>query len=97
MSATRRLFLAWLGLLVLLAVEVVASRLLRWSNITPFLGLTMAGLVAWFFMDVGEGPVLIRVFAYAAVFWLVVILGLGSMDALTRVDHPVAARTPVSP
>ena len=33
------------------------------------------------------------IFALAGVFWLAVMLGLGSLDAFTRTDVPVAMRT----
>lgn len=93
----RPLVLAWIGLLFLLAMEICATRLLGLGNTAPFFGLLMAGVVAATFMHVGEGPGLIRMIAAAAVFWLVVILALGSLDALTRTDYPVTMRTPVSP
>ncbi len=95
--ALRPLILGWLGLIGLLVLELAAARLLGWANTAPLFGLLMAGVVAGVFMHVGEGPALIRVFSFAAVFWLAVILSLGSMDTLTRVDHPVSMRTPVSP
>lgn len=93
----RPLVVAWIGLLLLFAVEVCATRLLGLGNTAPFFGLLMAGVVAAAFMHVGEGPGLIRMIAAAGVFWLAVILGLGSLDALTRTDYPVLMRTPVSP
>jgi hypothetical protein len=31
----------------------------------------------------------VRAFAVAAVFWLIVLLGLGSIDALTRTHYDV--------
>ena len=93
----RPLVLAWIGLLLLLAMEVCATRLLGLGNIAPFFGFLMAGVVASTFMHVGEGPGLIRMIAAAGVFWLVIILALGSLDALTRTDYPVVMRTPVSP
>jgi caa(3)-type oxidase subunit IV len=93
----RPLVLAWIGLLILLAAEVCATRLFGWGNTAPFFGLLMAGIVAATFMHVGEGPGLIRMIAAVAVFWLIIILGLGSLDALTRMDYPVVMRTPVSP
>ena len=95
--AVRPLLLAWLGLLVLLGLEVGVARLLGWGDVAPLIGLAMALVTAVTFMHAGEGPAIIRVFAFASMFWLAVILSLGSMDALTRVDHPVVMRTPVSP
>ena len=40
-------------------------------------------------MEVKRGVVLVRAFAVAAIFWLLVLLGLGSVDALTRTDYHV--------
>lgn len=88
------LLLTWAGLMLLLAVEVAGTLLFGLGNAAPFIGLLMAGLIATFFMHADEGPGLIRVFALAGAFWLCVLLGLGSLDAVTRVDHPVVMRTP---
>ena len=91
MSALRRPFLTWLALLLLLAFQAVIGRVLGWGNVSLAIGLAMAGLVAIFFMDVGRGPGLVRVFAAAGVFWLIVLLGLGLTDPLTRHTIPVSA------
>jgi cytochrome c oxidase subunit 4 len=91
MSALLRPFLAWLGLLLLLAAEAWIGRVLGWGNVALAIGIVMAGLVSFFFMDVGRGPGLIRVFAAAGLFWLLVLLGLGLMDPLTR--HTIPAGT----
>jgi hypothetical protein len=42
-------------------------------------------------MQVGRGPVIVRLFAAAGVLWLVILLALGSLDPLTRIDYPAAA------
>jgi hypothetical protein len=42
------------------------------------------------FMEVRQGPTIVRAFAVAAAFWLLVLLGLGSVDVLTRVDYVVS-------
>ena len=97
MKPFRSLVWTWIGMVLLLAIEVAVAKGLGWYNTAPFFGIAKAALIAFGFMRVIEGPALIRVAALAGVFWLVVILGLGSMDTLTRVDHPVAMRTPVSP
>jgi hypothetical protein len=41
----------------------------------------------------GRGSVLVRGFAVAALFWLIVLLGLGSLDTMTRNVFPVGERT----
>jgi hypothetical protein len=52
-------------------------------------GAFMIVTVAVGFMEVKRGIVLVRVFAVAALFWLLVLLGLGSVDPLTRTDYRV--------
>ena len=97
MKPFRVLIWTWVAMVVSLAAEVAVAKGLGWYNTAPLFGIAKAALIAFGFMRVIEGPSLIRVAAVAGVFWLVVILGLGSMDTLTRVDHPVSMRTPVSP
>jgi cytochrome c oxidase subunit IV len=85
-----RLLLAWVLLLVLLGIEFGASflPLAPWSRVLILLpALAMAAIVGIVFMEVGRGPVVARGFAAAGLFWLVVLLGLGSMDPLTRTDY----------
>lgn len=86
MSA-RTLLLAWTGLLVLFAAELGAA-LLHLGVIAPAIGIAMALVVALTFMRLGEAPALSRIFALAGVFWLLVLLGLTSVDTFTRSDYP---------
>jgi hypothetical protein len=44
-------------------------------------------------MQIGRGPALVRVFAAAGLLWVSILLGLGSLDPLTRHDYTVG--TPV--
>ena len=87
-----RLLRIWLLLLLLGTAEFGASFLALPSGLRPLLML-LAGLmiltVAVGFMDVKRGVVLVRAFAVVAMFWLLVLLGLGSVDALTRTDYHV--------
>ena len=88
----RRLVLVWLLLLALGAVEVAASRLSLPRGLRPLImlpGILMVGVVAVGFMDVRRGPALVRAFAAAGVLWLLILLGLGSADPLTRTQYPV--------
>jgi cytochrome c oxidase subunit IV len=90
----RKLLLTWLALLALLALEIGASFLpLQRSDRALILipALAMVGIVAMIFMRVGRGAVTVRLFAAAGVLWLVILLALGSLDPLTRIDYPVAA------
>lgn len=88
----RRLVFTWLSLLLLGALEVAASYLplaRAWRPLIMIPALLMVALVATMFMEVRKGPVIVRAFAVAAVFWLFVLLALGSVDPLTRKEHPV--------
>lgn len=38
-------------------------------------------------LELDRGPSIVRTFAIAAMFWLMVLLGLGSADPLTRTDY----------
>lgn len=82
----------WLALLGLLGLEI-ALVTFGFGAVTPFVGVAMAAMVAFGFMRLADAPSLSRVFAVAGVFWLLVLLGLGSVDFITRTDFPVAART----
>jgi hypothetical protein len=87
-----RLLLTWLVLLFLGAAEFAISFLSFDRSLRPLLMIPaalMAVVVAVNFMEVGKGPTIIRAFAVAAMFWLIVLLALGSMDPLTRTDYLV--------
>jgi cytochrome c oxidase subunit 4 len=87
MPRTLRVPLATAGVLLVLWL---AELLLAWLGLgiwAPLLGLVMAALVAAGFMRLGRAAPLSRVFAIAGLFWLLVLLGLGSMDPLTRTDY----------
>jgi hypothetical protein len=87
-----RLLLAWLLLLLLGGAEFAVSflpltRPLRALVMIP--GVLMVVTVAVAFMEVRRGPVLVRAFAVAAMLWLIILLGLGSADPLTRMEYYV--------
>jgi len=89
-----RLFFAWAALLLLLAVEVAASALPLALSLQPLLlivALAMAGVIVACFMEVGQGPSVIRLFATAGFVWLTILLALGSLDPLTRFTYPIEA------
>jgi caa(3)-type oxidase subunit IV len=86
------LAIAWLCLLALGAIEFAASFLPLPRDWRPLILMPAAGmaiLVAISFMEVKKGPSIVRAFALAALFWLIVLLALGSADPLTRVSYPV--------
>ena len=87
-----RLAAVW-GVLVLLgAAEFAASFLPLPHSLRPLL-LLLAGLMVLLvgvgFMEVRNGPPIVRAFAVAALFWLLLLLGLGSVDPLTRTEFAV--------
>ncbi|MGB7043905.1 MAG: hypothetical protein WBD65_03010 [Methylocella sp.] len=93
----RRLWLALLLLLVLLAIEFGVSFLpLDWAARPLVLipAVLMVGVVGTVFMEVGRGPEIIRLFAIASLLWLSILLGLGSLDPLTRIEYLVQAAYP---
>ena len=60
--------------------------------VLPGVALVMVVIVAMSFMRLPAAGALAAVFAAAAVFWLCVMLGLGSLDPATRTDIPVTQR-----
>jgi len=91
----RKLLLTWVALLALLALEIGASVLPLQRSDRPLIlvpALAMVGIVAMIFMQVGRGPVTVRLFAAAGLLWLVILLALGSLDPLTRIDYTVTAQ-----
>lgn len=87
----RQLLFTWLLLLLLGAAELAASFLpmgRAWRPLLMILAALMVLGVAIGFMEVRRGSVLVRAFAVAALLWLAILLGLGSVDPLTRTDYP---------
>jgi cytochrome c oxidase subunit 4 len=87
-----KLIVTWLVLLGLLALEVGVGFLPLSASTRPLIlipALAMLGVVVTRFMQVGRGPVIVRLFAAAGVLWLLILLALGSLDPLTRVVYPV--------
>jgi cytochrome c oxidase subunit 4 len=88
----RRLYLTLALLLVLLAIEFGASFLPLDRGARPVVlipAVLMVGLVGTIFMEVGRGPKIVRLFAAAGLLWLTILLGLGSLDPMTRTDYHV--------
>ena len=91
-----RLVWPWLALLLLGGLEFGASFLSFDRSLRPLLmmgAVLMVAIVAVCFMEAGKGPTIVRGFAVAAMFWLIVLLALGSMDPLTRTDYHVPQTT----
>ena len=87
------MLVAWIALVALLAAEVAAS-LLHWGHATPAIAVAMIAIVLVTAMRLPRGSHLSRLFALAGLVWLLVLLGLGSMDSFTRTDVPVPRLTP---
>lgn len=87
----RIIVLAWLGLLTLLALTVVAAYLpLGAFNTIVALAIatTKAAAVAAIFMELRERNPLTLAFAIAGFFWLGIMLWLAFSDYLTRPNFP---------
>jgi cytochrome c oxidase subunit IV len=92
----RHILLWWLALLGLLAIELGASYLPIDRAMRPMLLFIAAGMVtvvALVFMRLATSPNLAKIFAAAGLFWLVILLGLGSVDPMTRMIVPVQHQT----
>ena len=90
-DATRLVWM-WAALVLLGGLEFGLSFLPLTRHARPLVmlpALPMIVVVAVGFMNVMKGPVIVRAFAIAALLWLLVLLGLGSVDALTRIDYAV--------
>ncbi len=85
--------LVWILLLVLLVIEVEVAKLPAGSVAAAFIGIGMAAVVAMTFMRLPSAPKTAAIFALAGLFWLCIMLGVGSMDSATRQDIGVAMRT----
>ena len=88
----RNLLVTWVLLLVLLAAEFGASFLPLARSARPLiliLVVLMVAAVGTMFMQVWRRPTIVRLFAVTALVWLSVLLGLGSLDPMTRIEYHV--------
>ncbi len=81
-------FIAWIALLCLLAAEVIAT-LSHAGWLAGILAPLMIALVAIAFMKLLKETPLSRIFAFAGLFWLAVLIGLGGIDFAVRRNVPV--------
>ncbi|MBN8900247.1 MAG: hypothetical protein BGO51_14070 [Rhodospirillales bacterium 69-11] len=87
----RHLLWMWLALVALGACAFGGAFLPLPAGLRPLLmlpSLVMVAILALGFMEVRRGGALPGAFALAAIFWLFVLLGLGSADPLTRRVYP---------
>ena len=85
--------ITWLILVLLVGMQLLVSCVLNQGNFAPLIGAVMAGLVAFMFMDLRRSNNLARIFAIGGLFWLIILLGLGVMDPVTRMQFAVPQRT----
>lgn len=85
-------FLPWLTLMLLLAVEIGAA-LLHIGAFTALLAPVMIAIVVVAFMKIRSETSLSHIFGMAGLFWLAVLLGLGGLDFLVRHNAPVSPMT----
>jgi cytochrome c oxidase subunit IV len=82
-----RLIGVYATLLCLLASTAAATLLPSgwWSTpIGLFIALSKAFLIAYFFMNLRGQPGIVRTFAVAGLFWLLIMMVLTGSDYLTR-------------
>jgi hypothetical protein len=92
----RHALFAWLALLLLGAAEIGGSFIHFDRSLRPLLllpALAMVAVVGLIFMRVQHSIAPARGFALAGLLWLLLLLGLGTMDPLTRAVYPVATPT----
>ena len=95
----RALALGWLGLILLLALQVGLAFLpLGRAHLWFAFGVSaaMATIIVWVFMELAKAPKLALIFAYGGLFWVMVMFVLGGADYATRTQDP-AWPIPVAP
>ena len=88
----RMVLRCWLALLVLLALTTASAFLpLGTANVFISLGIAVAKalIVLLFFMELKASAALVRVFAAAGFFWLMIMIALTSADYTHRTDQRV--------
>jgi len=79
--------LIWLGLLALLAATIGAA-FGGWGDLSASLNLFIAalcvGLIGILFMNLARASVLVRLAAFAGMFWLLFIFIMTASDYFTR-------------
>lgn len=95
----RRALFVWLTLLLLAIAEIGGGFCHFDRSLRPLLllpALAMVALVGLTFMRVHRSIAPARGFALAGLLWLLLLLGLGTMDPLTRAIYPVGTQTGAS-
>ncbi|MEO8715108.1 MAG: hypothetical protein ABI369_08855 [Acetobacteraceae bacterium] len=92
-----KLIVAWIFLMAVAGGEFVVSGIrMHMANrpVLLFFAALMVVTIGFVFMNLAKAPTVAKGFAVAAVFWLIVLFGMGSMDALTRSWYPVQHYNP---
>lgn len=87
MSTRATFVVVWLACLLLLAGNLVLARLdLGALAPAPILAIAalQALLILWFFLHLRRARALVRLAAFAAFFWVLILFGLSLGDYLTR-------------
>jgi hypothetical protein len=82
-----KLCLAWVFLMAVAGAEFVVSSIHMAGVDRPVLfvfAIVMVTTIGFAFMHAARAPLTAHGFMVAAVFWLIILLGLSSMDILTR-------------
>jgi cytochrome c oxidase subunit 4 len=101
-SAARIVLKVWIGLCVLLALTTAMAFVpLGEANLPIALAIAIAKavLVLWFFMELKGSAGLVRAFAVAGFFWLLILLALTWADYSQRSDVrvPITISSPHAP
>lgn len=87
-----RLAFAWIGLMLLLGVEVLGT-LAHAGWLAWVAAPLMIGIVVLAFMHVQQESALSRIFAVTGLVWIGILLTLGTADYLARHTVPAPQRT----
>lgn len=93
----RRLVLAWIALLLLLAASwLISAHSHRFELINASVGIAAIKIliVAWFFMSLDRSTDRVRVAALAGLCAFAILVALSGFDALTRPAAPAPYQTP---
>lgn len=101
-SAGRMVLKVWVGLCALLALTAAMAFVPLGSANLPIalaIAIAKAVLVLWFFMELKGSAGLVRAFAVAGFFWLLILLALTWADYSQRSDVrvPIAISSPHAP
>ncbi|MFS3135151.1 hypothetical protein ACLRDC_07155 [Gluconacetobacter sacchari] len=91
-----RIGICWGMLVLLLAAELAAARA-GFGAAVCVAAILMVLVIVLGFMRILRGPPLAIIFALGGLFWLTILLALGSLDSFTRTVVPVAGAAAYGP